>query len=159
MLKITDLPSVLIQDPRSEKAYVIGAEQLARFEMTTEKLVYVDEGIVTFSIPADDFVETTPPFNATGSEKPGVMIQHEAAEKSYFLTYHDLQEFVVEQPSDYGGYGVSFVIPAGNEFLEDLSPAQYAMLQSGEAGGPTHDPSPSDPDPLSITPVEKLLHA
>ncbi len=133
MAYTTTLPSVLIQDPRANKAYVIGADSLAQFEMTTDKLVYVDEGVITFSIPEDDMIEATPPFNVTGSETPAIIVQHQASDKSYFLTYHDLQAFAVEQPSDYGGYGISFVIPSGNEFLEDLSPAQFAMLQSGES--------------------------
>lgn len=111
MSRNIEIPSVLVQDPRTDKAYIIDAASLSKFEMKAEKLVYVDEGIVTFSIPEDDYIEPTPPFNATGSERPGIMIQHEAAGKSYFLTYAELQDFSVDQPSDYGGYGISFVIP------------------------------------------------
>jgi len=155
MSRNIEIPSVLVQDPRTDKAYIIDAASLSKFEMKAEKLVYVDEGIVTFSIPEDDYIEPTPPFNATGSERPGIMIQHEAAGKSYFLTYAELQDFSVDQPSDYGGYGISFVIPAGNEFLEDLSPAQFAMLQSGENGGPTHDNNTGG-GRWSVTPVDSL---
>ena len=134
MTKFKDLPSVLIQDPRAQKAYLIPSRDLPEHEMTLEKLVDVEEGVVTFSIPDNNLIEITPPFNATGTECPAIIIQHGSIDKAYFFTYGDIQAYAVEQPSDYGGYGVSFVIPAGNEFLEDLSPVQYAMLQSNERG-------------------------
>ncbi len=141
MQRFTQLPSVLVQDPKAERAYLIDASAFPEFEMSTERLVSVDQGVVTFSIPDDEFVEVTPPFNASGTERPAIIVQHLAANKAYFLTYEQLQAFQVDQPSDYGGYGISFVIPSGNEFLEDLSPVQYATLQSGESGG-GHFPAP-----------------
>ncbi|MEG9883343.1 MAG: hypothetical protein V6Z86_01750 [Hyphomicrobiales bacterium] len=134
MQRFYQLPSVLIQDPRVGCAYLIDSQALANYEMSSEKLVHIDHGVVTFSIPDNELIEATPPFNASGTGQPTVIIQHLARNKSYFLTYDQLQAYRIEQPSDYGGYGISFVIPSGNEFLEDLSPVQYAMLQSGESG-------------------------
>lgn len=134
MQSYRELPSVLIQDPLSECAYLIGADRLREHKMSPEKLVYVDDGVITFSIPEDEFIEPTPPFNATRTSTPAVIVQFEAGQTAYFLTYNDLQEYRVDQPSEYGGYGISFVIPVANEFLEKLSPVQYASLQSGEGG-------------------------
>jgi hypothetical protein len=127
-----ELPSVLIQDPRADHAYRISSQELAAFELTADKFSKIDDGIVTFIIPDDELMETTPPFNASQTKTPTIIIQALALNKSFLLSYEQLQLFRVSQPNDYGGYGISFIIPSGNEFLEDLSPVQQAMLQSGE---------------------------
>ncbi|WP_343177658.1 hypothetical protein [Pseudomonas sp. 4810-S13] len=130
-----ELPSVLIQDPRTGHAYIVSSQELSAFELTADAFAKIDDGVVTFIIPDDDLIETTPPFNASGTKTPTVIIQALALNKSFLLSYEQLQLFRVSQPNDYGGYGISFVIPSGNEFLEDLSPVQQAMLQSGESNG------------------------
>lgn len=127
-----EVPSVLIQDPLAGHAYVISSEELREFELTPVSLKSINDGVVTFVVPDDEFIETTPAFNASGSKTPSVIIQVLSVNKSFLLSYQQLQLFRVQQPNDYGGYGISFVIPSGNEFLEDLSPVQQAMLQSGE---------------------------
>lgn len=130
-----DLPSVLIQDPRMGHAYVISSQELRAFELTADAFAKIDDSVITFIIPDDDLIEVTPAFNVSGTKTPTVIIQALALDKSFLLSYEQLQLFKVAQPNDYGGYGISFVIPAGNEFLEDLSPLQAAMLQSQESGG------------------------
>lgn len=131
----SQIPSVLIQDPLAGHAYLLKSDELKNFELSPSKLSSIDDGVVTFVVPDDDLVETTPPFNASGSKTPSVIIQAVAANKAYLLSYQQLQLFRVDQPDDFGGYGISFVLPTGNEFLEDLTPVQAAMLQSGESGG------------------------
>ena len=130
-----ELPSVLIQDPPTGHAYIIGSQELNAFELTADAFARIDDGVITFIIPDDELIETTPPFNSSGTKTPTVIIQALALNKSFLLSYEQLQLFRVSQPNDYGGYGISFVIPSGNEFLEDLSPVQQAMLQSGETSG------------------------
>jgi hypothetical protein len=130
--KYLEIPSVLIQDPLAGHAYVISSDELGQFALTPQNLASINDGVVTFVVPDDDFIETTPPFNASGTKTPSIIIQVLSENKSFLLSYKQLQLYRVEQPNDYGGYGISFVIPAGNEFLEDLSSVQQAMLQSGE---------------------------
>lgn len=129
-----EVPSILIQDPRAGHAYLIDSKTLDNFELTSSKLTSINDGIVTFVVPDDDIFETTPPFNASESKTPNIIIQVLSLNKAFLLSYEELQLFRVDQPNDYDGYGISFVIPSGNEFLEDLSPVQQAMLQSGEIG-------------------------
>ena len=133
MPQLSDIDTVLIQDPRAGRAYLLSLSDISRYEMSPDNLTSIDEGVVIFSIPTDILVETTPPFNATGAERPAILIQHEAAGKSYLLQYDALQSYAIDQPTDPGGYDVSFIIPRGNELLDKLQPLPLALLQSGEA--------------------------
>ncbi|MDQ0740597.1 hypothetical protein [Pseudomonas sp. W4I3] len=153
-----ELPSVLVQEPRTGYAYIISSQELSAFELTADAFAKIDDGVVTFIIPDDELIETTPPFNVSGTHTPTVIIQALALNKSFLLSYEQLQLFKVSQPNDYGGYGISFVIPSGNEFLEDLSPVQQAMLQSGETGGGytiSHGPALTFPSKGANTPAIK----
>ena len=133
MPQLSDINRVLIQDPRADRAYLLSLSDISRYEMSPDNLTSIDEGVVIFSIPTDILIETTPPFNATGAERPTILIQHEAAGKSYLLPYDALQSYVIDQPTEPGGYDVSFIIPRGNELLDKLQPLPLALLQSGEA--------------------------
>ena len=128
-----EIPSILIQDPRAGHAYLVSAAELQPFELTASRLVELNDGVVVFTVPDDEFIEPTPPFNSTRSPQPSVLVQVPAKQTSFLLSYQELQLFRVEQPNDYGGYGISFAIPSGDELLEDLSPVQAALLQSGES--------------------------
>ena len=128
------MPSVLIQNPAVAETYLIPADAFSQFKMTPDRLSLVDDGVVTFTIPDDEFVEVTPPFNSTHSPNPWVMVQFLATRESFLLSPADLRAYSVDQPNDYGGYGISFAIPSGNEMIEDLTPVMYAKLQSGEGG-------------------------
>lgn len=130
--RVLALPDVLVQDPVRKRNYFLPKERLASFAVQPDGLDKIGIGTVTFLIPNGEPLLTVPPFNVSPDAAPSVLIQHAAGKKSYYLTFDQLQEFVIDYEPGRSGYGISFVIPTGMELIEELPPLMKAALQTGE---------------------------
>lgn len=128
-----DIPDVLIQDPARGCAYHIPRDRLESFTAGPDIWAKVGPGTVTFAIPSGDVLEDVPPFMQNADIEPSVLIQFPKQQKSFFLEYAELVSFKIPQPDRYpdGFEGISFVIPRGLEFIEQLPAVRRATLQSG----------------------------
>ncbi|WP_026730845.1 hypothetical protein [Fischerella sp. PCC 9605] len=126
------LPDVLIQDPIRKRAYLLPAEQMDAYKVGSETWSQLDTTVVTFSIPGAEQMVEVPSYNSVPNQEPSVLIQYPDGKASYFLTYEQLQQFIIEQPTEKEGYGISFVIPMGMEMIEELPAMMKSMLQSSE---------------------------
>lgn len=131
----SEAPDILIQDPLNDCAYLIPAEKLTGHAVSEGTWTTITADTVTFVIPDADIVEMAPPVNRSPDQRPDVLIQHPAAEAAYFLTFSDLQKYLVDvQGPGTIQYGISFSIPYGFELIEELSPLRRSLLQAGESG-------------------------
>jgi len=126
------LPDVLIQDPIRKRAYLLPADQMDAYQVGPETWSQLEPSVVTFTLPGVEEVVEVPSYNSAPSQEPSVLIQYPDGKASYFLTYEQLQQFIIEQPNEKKGYGISFVIPMGMEMIEELPAMMKSMLQSGE---------------------------
>jgi len=132
--KFTKLPSVLIQEPQTGSQYFIGPDDLSKYEVTQKTWAKIGPETVTFVIPDPDYVTEVPPFLRSGARKPSILIQWPRGNKAYFLSNAVLRRYKAKKRLTYGDYGISFVLPVGLEFVEELPILIQALLQSGESG-------------------------
>jgi hypothetical protein len=132
-VQFDELPDVLIQDAVHKVAYLIPAKKLAEYIIKPEDLMKMGPEVVTFVIPDDEILHVIPPFSACESDTPSVHVQYPRGAASYLLTFEQLKAFQIEQPKDPTGYGISFILPIGLQFIEQLPAIMTAPLQSGEA--------------------------
>jgi hypothetical protein len=127
------LPDILIQDPVHECAYHIPSDSLRKYRTGPDVWERLTPETVTFVVPGESDIEEIPPFSASPDNQPSVLIQFPADESSYLLSWTELQEFQIAQPTEYwdGFDGLSFVLPRGMELIEQLPAMRRALLQSG----------------------------
>jgi hypothetical protein len=127
------LPEILIQDPIHECAYRIPAARLSDYRTGPGAWTQLTPETVTFVIPGAEDIEEVPPFVASADNEPSVLIQFPTDQSSYLLSWAELQQFQIDQPTEYwdGFEGVSFVMPRGMELIEQLPALRRAALQSG----------------------------
>jgi len=75
-----------------------------------------------------------PPFRQVADLEPSVLIQHRAAERSYYLDFTALQAYRINGPGAGLTYGISFVIPRSTELFEELPALRASVLQTQESG-------------------------
>ncbi|MGH3568993.1 MAG: hypothetical protein ACRDRH_23805 [Pseudonocardia sp.] len=125
------LPNILVQDPQRGCAYYVQAEQLVRFAATSNTWGQLDDTTVTFVIPDGDIIDEVPPALRAPELRPSVLIRYSRGKTSFFLTFEDLQEFRIDQPTEAFDPGsISFIIPRGTELIEELPLIRRALLQS-----------------------------
>jgi hypothetical protein len=127
------LPEILIQDPIHECSYHIPAARLSEYRTGPDAWTQLTPETVTFVIPGTEAIEEVPPFVASADNEPSVLIQFPTDQSSYLLSWDELQQFQIDQPTEYwdGFEGVSFVMPRGMELIEQLPALRRAALQSG----------------------------
>ncbi|MGH0595755.1 hypothetical protein [Bacillus pretiosus] len=124
----SELPAVLIQDSKKAISYYVSAENLKKYEVDSTHTL---ENTVTFLIPDEEFIGEVPFIQSY--ENPAVLIEFPKGNTAYLIENKDLESYKIEsfeQMSKIAGDCVSFVIPAGDEFLEDIPNMKPAMLQS-----------------------------
>lgn len=124
-----ELPDVLIQDSKNAISYFIPADQLSKFET---KSIEHEEDLLTFLIPNGDLIDDVNEFSSH-SENSSVLIKHPAGEANYLITQNNLKKFELrtfEEMTKIVDNCVSFIIPAGDELLEDIPNLAPSMLQS-----------------------------
>ena len=132
----SEIPDVLIQSPATNSAYLVPADELARFEVAATDWQKMSLNTVTFTLPEAGLIEKVPPFKQANDEFPDVLIQWHSARKSFLILADQLAKYEVPVGRERGeGYDVSFIIPRGTELIELLPSLQGSMLQSGESHG------------------------
>lgn len=130
---ISKTPTILIQDPRNSRCYLLDAVDLNSYLLTKEKLMSLNAETITFVVPEDNLLDLTPPFSKNFTNTPSIIIQHHSQEKSYFIPTEELVKYLVQQPESLqDGYDVSFILPHGTELIEELPEMMKGLLQSGE---------------------------
>ncbi|WP_027556391.1 hypothetical protein [Bradyrhizobium sp. Cp5.3] len=125
------LPDVLIQHPGKGCAYFIPANILNGHRATPDTFANLRSGTVTFCISGTDLIDEVPPYNDEPGDSPDVLIRYLADRTAYFLSYDQLSKFKVEQPElPLSGEYVSFIVPGGMEFVEEIPLLKRGLLQS-----------------------------
>lgn len=124
------LPDVLIQDSKTLKAYLVPASKLKTYSTDSKKIGSLPQNTVTFLIPDEDYIGEIP--IAFAYEKPSVLIQFPKEKSSYYLSNNDMKKYEVSLPDKLPEDCLSFVIPSGDDFMEDVPDMSPAMLQSNE---------------------------
>lgn len=131
--KFTKLPSVLIQDPKTRSQYFIPQKDLFEHEVSEKTWAKIGPETVTFVIPDPEYVTEVPPFLRSLARKPSVLIQWPRGNKAFFLSSAVLRRYKSKKRRRYGDYGISFLLPIGLEFVEELPIMIQALLQASEA--------------------------
>ncbi len=127
----TAVPDVLIQHPAKQAKYLIPGERLSEFTVRPETWSRFGTEAVTFVIATeDDLLEEIPPVNREPDADPAIHIQHPAQEAAYYITAEQLAEFATDEVDE---YGISFVVPAGHELIEEMPALMRGLLQSQES--------------------------
>ncbi|MBM7580832.1 hypothetical protein [Jeotgalibacillus terrae] len=124
------LPNLLIQDSKTLNRYYIQSEEL-RTHLVKNKKENMDN-TMTFLIPDGNFVDEVEFVQIT--ENPSVLIKFPKGNEQYYLTSDQLKEYEVksiEEMMEMNDNYLTFIIPTGDEFLEDIPNMAPAMLQSG----------------------------
>ncbi len=125
------LPNVLVQDPVRHCAYYMQAADLAGFVANPDTWAQLDDTTVTFTIPDGEIIDEVPPALRTPELQPSVLIRYSRGKAAFFLTFEDLQQFRVDQPTEAFDPGsISFIVPRGTELVEELPLIRRALLQS-----------------------------
>lgn len=124
-----ELPDVLIQDPKNATSYFIQATELEKFQISSVESL---ENTITFVIPDGEYLDDVF-FSHTG-DNPSVLVKFPKGNSQYLLSFSELSQFEVksfEQMTRVTDQCISFIIPTGDEFLEDIPNMSAALLQSG----------------------------
>lgn len=126
------LPNVLIQDPARECAYFLTAESLLKYRSTVETWSRVNDSTVSLVIPDGEVIDEVPSFLRNPELEPSVLIRYSREQSSFFLTFEELQQYKVNQPTESlnTSDSISFIIPRGTELIEELPTLRRALLQS-----------------------------
>lgn len=124
-------PAVLIQDSVKLEAYYVNSSALKQYEV--DDLPDYLSNVAVFYI-SSDILE---PINQVESvitdyESLNVLIFNEDSGKKYLVESNDLMQFKVPQPKweDLSETSVTFIMPTGNEYFEDVPKLNPTMLQS-----------------------------
>lgn len=128
------LPDVLIQDAKELTAYYIKASQLQKFSTKGSDLGALSQNTVTFLIPDENYIGEVP--IAFAHENPSVLIQFPKGKTSFFVENHKLAEFEVPLLNEIPDNCLCFILPNGDDFMEDIPDMSPAMLQSNENPNP-----------------------
>ena len=128
------IPDVVIQDAVKRIAFHIPNFDLPKHETTVETLRRIDSDTVTFVISDDgnDLLVDIPPFNATATDMPSVLIQAPSHECAFFLSYAELETYKIAYPVQLSRPFIAFGMPQSLELIEELPEAMSAMLQHNE---------------------------
>lgn len=124
-----ELPDILIQDSKNAIYYFIPSAKLSLLQ--TESIEQ-RENIITFSIPNGDLIEEVNDFPIT-NEISSVLINDPRWNMQYLITYEDLKKYEIktfEEVSKIIDNCLSFIIPTGDELIEDVPNLSPSMLQS-----------------------------
>lgn len=124
-----ELPDVLIQDSKNSTSYFISSEDLQTFKVSNSQ--DLTENTMTFVIPDENYLDEVE-FNQT-SQDPSVLIKFSRGNSQYLLNSAELEKYKVKSFEDMSRLTdqcITFIIPTGNEFLEDIPNMSPAMLQS-----------------------------
>jgi hypothetical protein len=126
------VPNVLIQDPARECAYYLTPENLLKHRSTVETWARVNDTTVSLVIPDGEVIDEVPSFLRNPELQPSVLIRYLREQSSFFLTFEELQQYKVDQPTESlnTSDSISFVIPRGTELIEELPTLRRALLQS-----------------------------
>jgi len=124
-----ELPDVLIQDSKNAISYFIPSAKLCSFEI---KSIEQRENIITFSIPNGDLIDEVNDFPIT-NEISSVLINDPRRNIQYLITNEELKRFEIktfEEMSQIVDNCLSFIIPTGDELIEDVPNLSPSMLQN-----------------------------
>lgn len=126
-----DLPDVLIQDSKTATSYFISSEELWNFKTEVEKEL---DNTVTFLVHNDLLDEVNN--SISNFENPSILIKNSQEDSTYnfFISSEELKEFKItkfEQMTEITDNCLAFILPTGDELLEDIPNMSPAMLQSG----------------------------
>lgn len=94
------IPNIVIEDRARRSAYYIPAERIEDFRAGAHVWSKVNGRTVTFNIPSENPIDELPPYMQTPESNPSILIRHPAGKAAYFLTYDQLQAFIVEASVD-----------------------------------------------------------
>jgi len=133
-IAFTEMPDVLIQDPIRHRWFLVPGSKFESFRTSPNTWQDLGPNTVTFVIPDDEVVGEIPPFVQATDALPDVLVHWPRGNKSYLISYKDLQGFEVAAGAEKDvSYGISFLIPRGTELIDELPPLRAALLQSGES--------------------------
>lgn len=125
----TDLPDVLIQDSKLAISYYIEAKELGKY-VADENMNL--ENTVTFVITQGELLDDV---NLTNSSyiNQSVLIKHSKSNTQYYIPFNKLEDFkinAIDQIEKIADGCITFILPTGDELLEDVPNLSRAMLQS-----------------------------
>jgi hypothetical protein len=124
-----ELPNVLIQDAKNATSFFLPAEELIKFKSSNIEGL---ENTIYFLIPDGndlDEVSFSPVY-----DNPSIVVKFPKGDSHFFIKFEELEPFKVksfEQMTCVTDKCLTFIIPTGDEFLEDIPNMSPAMLQSG----------------------------
>lgn len=135
-----ELPNILIQDAKNATSYFLPAEELVKFKSSTMEGL---ENTIYFLIPDEhalDEVSFSPVY-----DNPSIVVKFPKGDSQFVVKFEELLPFKVEsfeQMTRVVDKCLTFIIPTGDEFIEDIPNMSPAMLQSNTPTGITELPKP-----------------
>ncbi len=123
-----ELPNVLIQDSANVSPYYFKSGELKKFEVNS---LEDTENTVTFLIPNGDLFDEVSP--QTFEENPSILIKFPKDNSQYLIPNNKLIDYKIESFDEMASISnecLTFIIPRGDELLEDIPNMSPAMLQS-----------------------------
>lgn len=123
-----ELPNILIQDAKNATSYFMPAEELIKFKSSDMEGL---ENTIYFLIPDEnelDEVSFSPVY-----DNPSIIVKFPKGDSQFVIRFEELEPFKVksfEQMTRVADKCLTFIIPTGDEFLEDIPNMSPAMLQS-----------------------------